>query len=919
MPIGSGANLGTATARVTIDTSQLREGSRTVQEVSSDMVTSLNRVNTATVEVEGGFGRFVGILTQVRGVAGALGFSLGVTSVAGVGKLGAELARTSASAAQLEQRFGFLSRIAGETADNMLVSMRKASRDHIADVELMRLANRSMIMGVADDMETMSDLIRVAGARAGAVGLSLGEAFDYLIGGIGRTNPILLENIGLIADATQIYEAYGREINKSANELTELEKRQAFVNFAIKETESLLQQQTSAGVSPSGRFQQMAAAATNLRVALGDLVMDDALTWVLRLTEAFNNLKESAEWLRESRGFGVRWSDLAAMATGGTTEFLHNDLLRQQEKLNAEIQRMRDLRAQSFDPTSVDAFTKRIQELEADLKKLNTEIARSHALLRGPGFVDESQTDADIQRLKELTVGYDQMAAAKEAALASGDSMAADAIGRQMVIVKSQIEAATSALERFNAISMPEGRGIGVASPFSRLGATAPIPSPNREYSSELQQLQLDYFKEIQRVETQAGQERVRTVEQYQDSMSSAVRSHQQNMAREAEDFGIQRARQTAQHEQGIARIRQDAALREMTAQTDLAERLADIRSQQAQRWADADEDHSRRRAQQQADFNEQQARQRSDGAKRIADIETQVQRDREKATARHRDTLLNAAASLDARAVAQEMRRWATENQERERAAQERIQTETENLEERLRQNQTEHDKRMAQDQEAFDRRRAREQRDLQHRIAQEQAAHAKRLELAREADERRIEDQQASFDEMIAQQDEDRARRLRRQTEDHQAQLAEMGRAHQARMTSIADQERERLQTLKDSFKDQLTEYGLFNVEWLNHQERLQEKSIKLFEEFFGDFYKTAYEAHIAYLNRPLLGPPERPDDFPSMLAPPGSFTPQGNRSITVAPGAIQVYAAPGMNERTLSQEVRRELLNVLNEVSE
>jgi hypothetical protein len=131
-----------------------------------------------------------------------------------------------------------------------------------------------------------------------------------------------------------------------------------------------------------------------------------------------------------------------------------------------------------------------------------------------------------------------------------------------------------------------------------------------------------DWAEQVQEIERGANAQRLAATQQYEAQRTGIIQSYGLTLAREAVDFGRQRARQQAALDRSIADIREDAAARERTWQSQLNDRIADIRAE---------------------------------GRKRIEQIEEEGQRNLERMRRDHRVRLMEAAANLDARAVAEE------------------------------------------------------------------------------------------------------------------------------------------------------------------------------------------------------------------------------------------------------------------------
>lgn len=176
-----------------------------------------------------------------------------------LGKLGAEAQRTG-------QAFGDLAARAGQSGDAMLAAMRAATRGTVADSQLMLAANRAMMLGVSDNAEELSRLMAAAIERGRALGVSSQQAVNDIITGIGRMSPLILDNLG-ITGAAQAFDVYAASLGKTADQLTDVEKKQALVNAVLAEAKPGGQVVDDAAAS----FERMDASLQNMREQLGIL------------------------------------------------------------------------------------------------------------------------------------------------------------------------------------------------------------------------------------------------------------------------------------------------------------------------------------------------------------------------------------------------------------------------------------------------------------------------------------------------------------------------------------------------------------------------------------------------------------------------------------------------------------------------
>lgn len=200
-----------------------------------------------------------GLGKMAGGVAGFFAVGQLTQTVAELGKMGAQAERTRAA-------YDDLAAGAGQSGAAMLQAMRTATAGTVADSELMLSANRAMMLGVADNAGEMSRLMAAAIERGRALGVSSSQAVNDIITGIGRMSPMILDNLG-ITGAAKAFDTYAASLGKTADQLTDVEKKQALVNTVL------------AGASPGGvvlddaaaAFERMDASLTNAKEALGVL------------------------------------------------------------------------------------------------------------------------------------------------------------------------------------------------------------------------------------------------------------------------------------------------------------------------------------------------------------------------------------------------------------------------------------------------------------------------------------------------------------------------------------------------------------------------------------------------------------------------------------------------------------------------
>jgi hypothetical protein len=241
---------------------------------------SLSGLNDAADTASKGLGG----LAAAAGIAGFAALAEQVVSVTfAMGEMGAQ-------ALQVEASFGNMATSVGESSGEMLIAMRQASQGMISDQDLMLNANRAMVTGVASNLDELGALLEVAAARAKVMGTDTATAFQDLVRGIGTMQADVIDNLGIITGGAKVFDNYASAIGKTADELTDTEKRQALLNIAIGQTLPMLDDTGIKGDSAAQSFQRFDVAAGNLQTHLGELIAVKIAPWLDGITEAMAGL-----------------------------------------------------------------------------------------------------------------------------------------------------------------------------------------------------------------------------------------------------------------------------------------------------------------------------------------------------------------------------------------------------------------------------------------------------------------------------------------------------------------------------------------------------------------------------------------------------------------------------------------------------
>lgn len=239
---------------------------RILLEAKDNASATINKVSGSLGNMQPQVGGLTGTFGKLLPVMGAVG---GAFAMMGGASAALDLAEAGAKAEALGASFEMMATAAGQSSEEMLSAMQRASGGTIANTDLILAANRAMSFGVASSGQEMAGLIQLSMAQAAKMGISATQAFNDLVTGVGRLSPMILDNLGVTVSAEKAYAEYAATIGKAADALTQAEQRQAFLNAMMASAPNAAKEAEMAADSSAGAFARMESGIKNLTDALG--------------------------------------------------------------------------------------------------------------------------------------------------------------------------------------------------------------------------------------------------------------------------------------------------------------------------------------------------------------------------------------------------------------------------------------------------------------------------------------------------------------------------------------------------------------------------------------------------------------------------------------------------------------------------
>ncbi len=223
--------------------------------------------------------------TNLAGGAKAAGREFGAQAQ-GLGGLVAAYAGAAATIFALQQAFSALNRAAvaeqtiqgtralgaaiGESGDIILKSVQNITKDMLTLVEASENVNIALSAGF--NTKQIRELSEVSLRASKALGRSLTDAFNRLVRGTAKLEPELLDELGIFVRIEPAVERYAAQIGKASTQLTNFERRQAFVNATIEEGQRKFSTIDTSSSTAAEALQQLSAAVLDTAREVGVFV-----------------------------------------------------------------------------------------------------------------------------------------------------------------------------------------------------------------------------------------------------------------------------------------------------------------------------------------------------------------------------------------------------------------------------------------------------------------------------------------------------------------------------------------------------------------------------------------------------------------------------------------------------------------------
>ena len=170
----------------------------------------------------------------------------------------------------------------GEDADVFMAKMKEMSSNTVTEMDIMKRANMGLMLGL--DTATLVQFMEAATSIAQATGESVGFMFESLTTGTARQSKLWLDNLGIIISLEKTNQAYADSLGITVGELTDTQKKTAFVNAAMDESKKKIQELGGYVIDTKTKWSQLETVFKDTTVSIGQKLMpelDKVLDWTL--------------------------------------------------------------------------------------------------------------------------------------------------------------------------------------------------------------------------------------------------------------------------------------------------------------------------------------------------------------------------------------------------------------------------------------------------------------------------------------------------------------------------------------------------------------------------------------------------------------------------------------------------------------
>ena len=333
----------------------------------------------------------------------AIATSIATTAVIAF-KKAIEFSQEGAAIERLMTSGDALAKSLGANMDEIVDKVSAASMGTVSDLDIIASANKALLLGVSADADQLAGLMETAIVRGRAMGMTAQEAFEQIVTGIGRQSAKILDNLGIVIDTKEVYDDYAESLGKTAEELTEVEERQALVNATLKDTQDFIEETGGVVLDSAGKWEALDAAQKNFWNSLKARAADTMSWWPTFWTDFYNSIGDGTERLT------LYEQAMAALPENVAPEWQLLKMLTNgmNEEVDMLSQHVLDMNAQFGQGVWTGSITKNVIDFYVALENTKTAAAGAGEGVSKAMGASEASTKVALSALQTLSAEYEK-------------------------------------------------------------------------------------------------------------------------------------------------------------------------------------------------------------------------------------------------------------------------------------------------------------------------------------------------------------------------------------------------------------------------------------------------------------------------------------------------------------------------------
>ena len=255
-----------------------------------------DKINAGLAKIEE---KGAGMADKVKGAIAGIGPTM-LAAAAGYGamRLLGWFGQAAEAAANFQQSIKGLGAQMGmsvEETKGYVNQLQEIVKGQVSLVDLTSATNRAVALLGKEAIPRFNELADVALRASKVMGISVTQAFDDIVTGIGRQSRMILDNLGIIVSVTDANKKYADALGVTVGKLTDADKKQAFLNETLKQGADKFREIDIETMDAAEEIAAMRAKVDDLKVEVGDKWLPVHKAWLGLLTETIELLQGTTQ------------------------------------------------------------------------------------------------------------------------------------------------------------------------------------------------------------------------------------------------------------------------------------------------------------------------------------------------------------------------------------------------------------------------------------------------------------------------------------------------------------------------------------------------------------------------------------------------------------------------------------------------